>query len=112
MFNKYQHESGWQKRKLLFLFLIPAMILLVTAVVQFLWNAILPDLIHVGIITYWQALGLLALCRILFGGFGGRGHKPHIGHSSPAREKWTSMTDEEKVKFKEQWHSRCQNRNP
>lgn len=42
-------------------------------VVMYLWNAILPELFGWKTITFWQALGLLALCRILFGGFGG-GH--------------------------------------
>ena len=39
-------------------------------VVQLLWNWLLPTLFGWRPITFWQALGLLALCRILFGGFG------------------------------------------
>jgi hypothetical protein len=42
-------------------------------IVTMLWNALLPDLFGVPRIGFWQALGLLALCRILFGGFGLRG---------------------------------------
>ena len=42
-------------------------------VVLHLWNWLLPTLFGWRQITFWQALGLLALCRILFGGFGGRG---------------------------------------
>ena len=38
-----------------------------------LWNWLLPPLFGWRQITFWQALGMLALCRILFGGFGGRG---------------------------------------
>jgi len=47
-------------------------------VVQWLWNWLLPPLFGWHTITFWQALGLLALCRILFGGFGmsgGRGRR-------------------------------------
>ena len=39
-------------------------------VVQWLWNWLAPDLFALRRITFWEALGLLALCRILFGGFG------------------------------------------
>ncbi len=48
-------------------------------VVRQLWNWLLPPLFGWRQITFWQALGLLALCRILFGGFGGRGsHRSNI----------------------------------
>ena len=39
-------------------------------VVLQLWNWLLPPLFGVPEVTFWQALGILALCRILFGGFG------------------------------------------
>lgn len=38
--------------------------------VQALWNWLLPPLFGWHEITFWQGLGLLALCRILFGGWG------------------------------------------
>ena len=41
--------------------------------VMLLWNWLLPLLFGWHLITFWQALGLLALCRILFGGISGRG---------------------------------------
>lgn len=37
-------------------------------VVMQLWNAVLPDLLAVRSISYWQAVGLLVLCRLLVGG--------------------------------------------
>jgi hypothetical protein len=40
------------------------------AVVRLLWNALLPPLFGWPAVTFWQALGLLVLCRILFGGMG------------------------------------------
>jgi hypothetical protein len=46
--------------------------LVLGAAVRWLWNAILPALLNVNPISYWQAVGLLVLCRILFGNFGGR----------------------------------------
>jgi hypothetical protein len=39
-------------------------------VVLQLWNWLLPALFGVPEVSFWQALGILALCRILFGGFG------------------------------------------
>src|SRR6266581_2252177 len=46
-------------------------------VVMLLWNWLAPMLFGLRLITFWQAIGLLALCRILFGGFGlgGGGHR-------------------------------------
>src|SRR2546422_9255661 len=49
-------------------------ILIFTAIggglVMLLWNWLAPALFGLRLITFWQAIGLLALCRILFGGFG------------------------------------------
>ena len=39
-------------------------------VVMHLWNWLLPSLFGWRLITFWQALGLLVLCRVLFGGLG------------------------------------------
>ncbi len=48
--------------------------------VMLLWNNILPVVFHIGTITFWQAMGilllskmLLLLSKMLFGGFRGRG---------------------------------------
>lgn len=45
------------------------------AIVQQLWNWLLPALFGWPHVTFWQALGLLVLCRILFGGLGRHGHR-------------------------------------
>jgi Ca2+/H+ antiporter, TMEM165/GDT1 family len=113
MLYKPDSNTTWRKRKILFLFLIPIFLLAVAFIVMLLWNAILPDIIHVGAINYLQALGLLILSRILFGGFGhGRdGHRHHFAKARALREKWGAMSDEEKQKFKEEWRSRCEHRN-
>ena len=70
------------------------------AVVMQLWNWLLPTLFGWNQITFWQALGLLALCRILFGGFGLRG----AGRSDFRRrmaERWEHMTPEERERFRQ-----------
>lgn len=40
--------------------------------VMSLWNALLPAILGVKAIGFWQALGILLLSRILFGGLGFR----------------------------------------
>jgi hypothetical protein len=44
------------------------------AVVMWLWNWLMPAIFHLGIITYWQAIGLAVLGRLLIGGFHHGGH--------------------------------------
>jgi hypothetical protein len=69
-------------------------------IVLHLWNWLLPPLFGWREVTFWQALGLLALCRILFGGFGGRGS----GRSSFRRrmdERCQHMTPEERERFRQ-----------
>jgi hypothetical protein len=74
-------------------------------VVRLLWNCLLPPLFGWRHITFWQALGVLALCRILFGGFGWRG---------PARsnirrrieERCASLTPEERERLRQRMRER------
>jgi hypothetical protein len=54
-------------------------------IVRLLWNAVLPPLFNFPQVTFWQALGLLALCRILFGGMGLGGRRS--GMSAEMRER-------------------------
>jgi hypothetical protein len=67
--------------------------------VMHLWNWLAPALFGFPQVTFWQALGLLALCRILFGGFGLSG-----GSSRRSRrrmfERWEQMTPEERERFR------------
>lgn len=42
-------------------------------IVKLLWNWLMPSIFGVRQLTFWQAAGMLALCRILFGGIAGRG---------------------------------------
>ena len=66
-------------------------------------------------ITFWQALGLLALCRILFGGFGlqvearVRSHAPRMADRMADRmaERWEHMTPEERERFRQRMRERC-----
>ncbi|HEY2727796.1 MAG TPA: hypothetical protein VGI61_11520 [Parafilimonas sp.] len=103
----------YRKRKRLFFglpFIIAAAILLLGFIVMLLWNFIFPSIFHTQEITYWQAVGLLVLCRILFFGFRKphRDHRPGMWHGGPPwRQKWMNMSDEERAKFREEWKTRC-----
>jgi hypothetical protein len=76
--------------------LVLAGIAVLGLVVMLLWNWIVPAVFVSGrVIGYWQALGLLVLSRILFGGF--RGHGGWRGHRHWRR--WERMTPEERERF-------------
>ena len=76
-----------------------------SAIMMFLWNALLPDIFGIVSINFWQACGLLALARILFGGVTGamrhlyHEHGHHHHHHSLIREQWEKMTPEQRKKF-------------
>jgi hypothetical protein len=78
--------------------------------VMHLWNWLLPSLFGWRQITFWQAFGLLALCRILFGGWGGH-HGPRSNMrrriSQRMDERWEKMTPEEREEFRRSWRARC-----
>jgi hypothetical protein len=90
---------------------IPGILLIVVAAVtvlgfavQNLWNWLMPSIIGWHTITFWQAVGILVLCKILFGGFRGRGGM-HWRHRMG--ERWEKMTPEEREKFSQALRSRC-----
>ncbi len=81
----------------------------VGGLVMFLWNAILPDLLGLRAISFWQAVGLFILSRILLGGlhFGKRHRGASPFAKSEFRQKFINMSDEEKEAFKNEWKQRC-----
>ena len=68
-----------------------------SAVVMGLWNWLMPTIFEWSVITFWQALGLLVLSRILFGRFGGPGRRMRGRHRM--MERWCQMTPEEREQF-------------
>jgi hypothetical protein len=75
-------------------------------VVLQLWNWLLPSLFGWPQITFWQAVGMLALCRILFGGFGHHGfHRSNFRRRMAQR--FEQMTPEERERFRQGVHGRC-----
>jgi hypothetical protein len=98
------------KIRIVGIFIMFALLAACSLGVMLLWNALLPGIFGLPALNYWQAAGLLLLSRILFGGLGAGRFIPHGGHSrddrffrhgNPLREKWMSMTDEERKAFVE-----------
>lgn len=74
-----------------------------------LWNAVVPAVFGLKAITYWQAMGLLVLAKILFGGWPGRrGRRCGPGGWGGRKfgERWAAMSPEEK----EKWRSEIRDR--
>src|SRR5215510_7974573 len=69
-------------------------------IVMQLWNWLLPPLFGWHAITFWQAWGVLALCRILFGGFGLR-PTPGYGMRRRLWERWERMSPEDRERFRQ-----------
>src|SRR5262245_2265404 len=67
-------------------------------VVMWLWNWLLPPILGRPEITLWQGIGLLALCRILFGGF-------RLGGPRPWRRQYMSAQEKERFRhrMRERW---------
>ncbi len=80
-------------------------------VVKWLWNALMPVIFGLTAITYWQAVGIVILSRLVFGSFGGHhghrkhrkhhwyhGHHGHHGHHGlhdHFHKKWSCMCDDD-----------------
>lgn len=94
-------------RKNKFFIIVPiAIIALLPLIVMLLWNNIAVSIFAIKSINYIQAAGLFILCRILFGNFGFGNIKNPSFANKEFREKWFSMTREEREQFKEEWRKR------
>ena len=75
-------------------------------IVMSLWNWLAPEVIGARPVNFWQALGILVLSKILFGGFRGRpGHG--IRWRRRMRDRWEQMNPEEREKFQQGMARRC-----
>ena len=84
------------------------MIAVFSVAAMFLWNALMPEIFALPVLSYWQAAGLVVLARILFGGLGpgrflasrGRGGDDRLfAHGNALREKWLNMSEDERMEF-------------
>jgi hypothetical protein len=100
-------SKGWKM-----IFIVPlamlAMLALVAIggeVVMKVWNWLLPPLFGWRQITFWQALALLVLCRILFGGHGWH-RSGRSGFRRRMEERCGQMTPEERERFRQRFRER------
>jgi hypothetical protein len=103
----YRHRFSFRKKMIFIPFLALGALALISYIVMLLWNALIPVIFHLGVISFWQALGLLILSKILFGfgGHGGRRGGAWMRRGMEAR--FEKMSPEDRERFKEQMRSRC-----
>jgi hypothetical protein len=103
----------WAAKCVAFLVLVPVLIAGLSWVVMSLWNALIPPLFHGPLVSFWQAVGLLVLSKILFGGFRGRGGHHGWGgrhghwRREKWRQKWETLTPEERDRLRSRFRGRC-----
>lgn len=101
----YRYKISFRKKIIFIPFLVVGGVALFSYIVMLLWNALIPNIFHLGVITFWQAAGLLILSKLLFGfGPGARGGAPWRRHRM---EKWNAMNPEERQRFREHMRERC-----
>jgi hypothetical protein len=98
-------------RFVVFPIMAAAFLALISYVVMQLWNNLLPEIVHAGTITFWQAMGLFILCKILFG-FGrmgrfGGGNRSKFKNRLAERIK--EMSPEKRARFEEGFGERMFN---
>lgn len=101
--NRFRRKKG-------FFIIIPLILVFgLTAIVMWLWNATLVGAVSgISAISYWQAMGLLVLSKILFGGFPGKGRPGGGRHcrKGPWQQGGEHLSPEEKEQFKAMWQER------
>ena len=102
-------KRNWMRRALKFVLFAAVAAAVLSLVTMSLWNWLMPALFGLRAITFWQALGVLVLSRILLGGFRGRpGHAMHWRRRM--QERWEQMSPEEREKFRQGARERCGHR--
>ena|ERR1700761_6895023 len=90
-----------------FLVFAPLLVAVLSLAVMLLWNALIPALFAGPVLSFWQAVGLLVLSRLLFGGFRPHHHRGHHHWRHRAwHERWNRMSPEERDRFRDGFRSR------
>jgi hypothetical protein len=101
-------RGRWVAKGAAFVVFALALLAVLSFGVMSLWNAIIPHLFSVPTLDFWQAAGLLILCRILFGGWRRGGWHSHGGWRARMwRQHWESMTPEERERLRARFKHRC-----
>jgi hypothetical protein len=100
-----RHPLRWVVKGLAIFAVVTVVLALLGLVVMLLWNAVVPALFRGPVLQYWQAVALLLLSRLLFGGLRGRGG--WHGHGRLWRERWEQLTPEERARLREKVMRHC-----
>lgn len=99
-------KRHWFVRGLKFVLFAALYVTIFGFVVMSLWNWLMPALFGWHLINFWQAVGILVLSKIFFGGF--RGHPGrHMYWRRRMMERWEQMTPEERETFRQGIRGRC-----
>jgi hypothetical protein len=102
-----RHPLRWVIRAIMIVLVAIIVVALLGVAVMLLWNALVPTLFRGPSLRYWQAVGLLVLSRLLFGGLRGRGGRHGPWRWRMGRERWEQLTPEERARLRERLLSRC-----
>jgi hypothetical protein len=92
-------KHHWLLKTLKVLLIVVVAGILLGFVIMHLWNWLMPSIFGLNAITFWQALGLFVLGKLLLGGF----HRHHGGRprwGRQMRERWDQMSPEERERFR------------
>jgi Ca2+/H+ antiporter, TMEM165/GDT1 family len=99
-------QARWVKRGLKIAAIAIVAVTVFGFIVMNLWNWLGPAIFGARTITFWQALGILVLSKILFGGFrGGPGHRGHW--RDRMKHRWERMSPEDRERFRQGLRDRC-----
>jgi len=99
-------KRHWFLQTVKFALFAAVFVVLFVFVFMNLWNWLMPALFGWRLISFWQALGLFVLSKILFGGFRG-GPRRRWYWRQRMMERWEHMTPEEREKFRQAMRGRC-----
>lgn len=80
----------------------------ITLATMLLWNNLAAVIFGLPVLSFFQALGLMILGRLLTGGFGPRGGRGGFGRmrGHHMRERWQKMSPEQREQFSQRWGKR------
>lgn len=99
--KKRNMRSGFKQKKGFIALIIIVLVFIISAVVMWLWNTVLLEVIGVKEVTYWQAMGILVLSRILFGRFGNQNRSSFT--KKGVKDEFSDLSIEEKMVLKQKW---------
>ena len=114
----HMHRWGWPFRIVAGVVFGVAIAFLLGWVIENLWNALIPQLFHGPVISYWQAIGLFILSHLLLRGHAFGHHKGHrhgscgCGSEHYIGSRLENMTPEKREKIKRYFEEELANMPP